>query len=185
MTAWGAWGKCNTATGSCSANSGWRSRSRKVTMKQSCGGSCFPLEEAKKCTPSPSDCVIKYKFVGCFTSRGRLPPSLKELLFTERDRTSSVWNKKIVDWKNWDAYMPALIKRCAEKAFAKGSKLFGLKYYAECWGEKKVTDAEKSFAGMKKTPSNCIKEGYRACQNNDLRCIGKDNGLAVYQVLSQ
>ncbi len=64
-------------------------------------------------------------------------------------------------------------------------KRYLILFLAECWGEKKVTDAEKSFAGMKKTPSNCIKEGYKPCENGDLRCIGKDNGLAVYQVLSQ
>lgn len=128
---------------------------------------------------------IRYSYVGCFNSPGHLPPRLKELIFTERDQSLAVWNGHLIDWKNWDKYMGDLIKRCALKAHNSDYKVFGLRYYGECWADRSVTDAEASFGGATKAPSECVKEDYAVCQNGDPRCIGKHHGLAVYQVLPQ
>jgi len=182
MTAWSAWGECK---GSCSTDGGSQSRSREVITKQSCGGSCSPLQETKKCTPSPSTCTIKYSYAGCFLSPGHMPPKLKELILTERDTSSPVWNGKHVEWMNWNAYMKDLLQRCAKKANAHDFKVFGIRYYAECWADRGVTDAEGAFRGTTTTPSECVKEDYVTCQNGDARCIGKHHGLAVYQVLPE
>ncbi len=168
--------------------------------------------------------------VGCFDSPGREPTKLKELLFTERDTSSKVWNGIPIDWNNWDAYMTALINRCAIKAESKGYKVFGIRYFgkkpftclfyllsflafngkifsrsarsttyktlwidceyhnldlsllAECWGSSTITDASAAFSGSKRNPSMCVKEGYKPCENRDTRCIGKNHGVAVYQL---
>ncbi len=69
--------------------------------------------------------------IGCFDSPGRVPTKLKELLFTERDSSSKVWNGIRLDWDNWDAYMKALINRCALKAKSNGYKVFGIRYYGK------------------------------------------------------
>eukprot|EP00493_Phyllostaurus_siculus_P003644 UN03659 len=67
---------------------------------------------------------VSNRLVGCFDSPGREPTKLKELIFTERDTSSKVWNGIPIDWNNWDAYMTALINRYAIKAENKGYKVF-------------------------------------------------------------
>ncbi len=73
--------------------------------------------------------TVRYNYVGCFKSPGHMPPKLKQLIMTERDPSSPVWNGQHVDWINWDAYMLALIKRCAKKADDQDFKVFGIRYY--------------------------------------------------------
>ena len=49
----------------------------------------------------------------------------------ERDYTISNWNGKMIEWNNWDVYMPQLICRCALAAKCKGCKYFGIQFYGE------------------------------------------------------
>eukprot|EP00794_Sanderia_malayensis_P003608 gene3608-4118_t len=137
--------------------------------------------------PHPSTDVfnfgLKYKYVGCYLAPGHAPPQLKELLFTERDQSSPVWNGNLIDWYNWDTYFPNLIKRCAEKAYGNGYKVFGLKHNGECYGDKSVTDAEAVFIAAMKQPSECVKEDFEDCKDGDPNCVGKHHGLAVYQII--
>ena len=54
---------------------------------------------------------------------------LKEMLITERDHTSHVWNGEWIDWNNWDIYMKSFIHRCAMKTTSKNYRVFGMSYY--------------------------------------------------------
>jgi hypothetical protein len=47
----------------------------------------------------------------------------------ERDYTLPNWNGHLIEWNDWDNYMPNLICRCAMKAKKDGYKYFGLQFY--------------------------------------------------------
>ena len=47
----------------------------------------------------------------------------------ERDYTLPNWNGHMIEWNDWDNYMPNLICRCAMKAKKDGYKYFGIQFY--------------------------------------------------------
>ncbi|XP_078379790.1 uncharacterized protein LOC144662767 isoform X1 [Oculina patagonica] len=84
-------------------------------------------------------CAASYLRLGCFNdkhARGLRP--MPDMLFTDRDSSSSKFSGIHVDWKNWDTYMKGVVCRCAEKAKAEGYMFFGLQYYGECWASKRI-----------------------------------------------
>eukprot|EP00795_Rhopilema_esculentum_P014085 gene14085-5073_t len=124
----------------------------------------------------------KYQLVGCFDNS---VDRLKEMLITERDHTSHVWNGEWVDWDNWNSYMENSLNRCAVKAHSKKFRVFGMSYYAECWVDRTVSNAMATFTPDLKDLSKCVKEGYKDCSMGDTRCIGKHYGIAVYQIIEK
>ena len=71
VSSWSAWGSCSAPPGRCSTNSGTRTRTRRVTLSPSCGGSSCPtLTQKSQCTPVPIPCkvilIICCLFVKCF-----------------------------------------------------------------------------------------------------------------------
>ena len=66
--------------------------------------------------------------VGCYYAPGNVfPPFLKEMILTERDQSSAVWDGQLIEWNNWDKYMIAFLHRCAKKAVEKGYRVFGVR----------------------------------------------------------
>lgn len=61
--------------------------------------------------------------------KGRVPRPLPLLALSERDYTSLRWNGYLIDWRNWNDYIPQLVCRCARWAKKFGYKRFGLQYY--------------------------------------------------------
>ena len=76
-------------------------------------------------------CHVAYHRVGCYKDN-YYNRALPEQISNERDASSAVYNGHMIDWYNWDEYMPAMICRCAEIALKKGYKYFGLQF----WGKK-------------------------------------------------
>ena len=59
VSSWSAWGSCSAPPGRCSTNSGTRTRTRRVTLSPSCGGSSCPtLSDTSRCTPVPIPCKV-------------------------------------------------------------------------------------------------------------------------------
>lgn len=77
----------------------------------------------------------------------------------------------------------SLACRCAEKARAKGYKVFGLQFYGECWGG---PNGEALFS--KDGPSdNCIQQLTKpfACVQQDpfTECVGGENTNFIYRLV--
>jgi len=49
----------------------------------------------------------------------------------DRDVFHDTFSGKLIDWKNWDVYVPDLACRCAKKAMENGWTFFGLQFYGE------------------------------------------------------
>ncbi|XP_065053306.1 semaphorin-5B-like [Rhopilema esculentum] len=202
---------CNTH--SCPIDGGWSGWGSPQPCSKTCGGgvilrhrSCTnpsPANGGRTCPGSstmPSFCNVhgcpekpnsqiimapdgtKYQLVGCFDNS---VDRLKEMLITERDHTSHVWNGEWVDWDNWNSYMENSLNRCAVKAHSKKFRVFGMSYYAECWVDRTVSNAMATFTPDLKDLSKCVKEGYKDCSMGDTRCIGKHYGIAVYQIIEK
>jgi len=81
-------------------------------------------------------CKRDWVKVGCFKDKKGPKNSLralKEILLTDRDPTMDVYGGQQIDWHNWKEYVHGFACRCAEKAKAKGYKMFGLQFGGECW----------------------------------------------------
>lgn len=75
-------------------------------------------------------CDYEYKKVGCYEDRNG-DRALPEMLANERDKHSIYYNGHDLNWFDWHNYMPQMVCRCAEQAFKKGYKYFGLQF----WGK--------------------------------------------------
>lgn len=67
-----------------------------------------------------------YAYIVCLERASHL---FRNMLFTERDRSNPLWNGHIIDWTNWNTYIPGLVDRCASEAKANGFKAFAVSYY--------------------------------------------------------
>ena len=79
------------------------------------------------------DCLVAHRKIGCFADKhgaaARVRP-VTELLFSERRNAGPRHsNGFVIDWDNWDTYLPALACRCAQAAKRKGYKIFSLEFY--------------------------------------------------------
>ena len=85
----------------------------------------FLFEEAEP------TCGVEYHKLGCFKDNKKGPRLLNKLILTDRDSKSPVYSNIKIDWGNWNAYLPKLACRCAEKAADNKFTHFGLQFYGE------------------------------------------------------
>ena len=85
----------------------------------------FLFEEAEP------TCGVEYHKLGCFKDNKEDPRLLNKLILTDRDSKSPVYSNIKIDWGNWNAYLPKLACRCAEKAAENKFTHFGLQFYGE------------------------------------------------------
>jgi len=191
---WGSW----SAFGSCSqtCGAGYKMRYRQCTDPEPANGGepCFGLSSERKtcnahaCPDEPNSDILvasdgsKYQLVGCFKDYTR---RMHQLLITERDHTSHAWNGMWIDWNNWDSYMAGFIDRCAVKTKIMNYAVFGMSHYGECYSDAGVLDALALFTDNLKSSSKCVTNGYVDCTPGDTRCIGKDHGIAVFQIIEK
>ena len=76
-------------------------------------------------------CDTYYEPVGCFKDKQNVPRPLPDYILTERDYTLNIWNKYLIDWKNWNTYSPEMICRCAAKAKALKRTTFSMQFYGK------------------------------------------------------
>ena len=75
------------------------------------------------------ECDIDYEPVGCFKDNQNIPRPLPDYIMNERDYRHSNWNGYLIDWKNWNTYIPKMICRCAAKAKELNRTTFSLQFY--------------------------------------------------------
>lgn len=78
-----------------------------------------------------TECSLQYEKVGCYKDMHRSQRPLPFFLMNDRDVYHQHFSGKLVDWRNWDVYVPDLACRCAKKAKAKGWTFFGLQFYGK------------------------------------------------------
>lgn len=125
-------------------------------------------------------CSLQYEKVGCFRDRHRNPRPLPNYLMNDRDVFHKKFSGKLIDWKNWDTYLPDLACRCAKKAQEKGMTFFGLQFYGECWSG---DDGHNTFAldGLHKA---CTDQCYQPCRRYSKFCVGQNFANYVYKIKS-
>ena len=72
-----------------------------------------------------------YEPIGCFKDSMVKPTPLPNYLLNERDFSIPNWDGILIDWKNWNNYVPALICRCAAAAKKKGHTKFSIQFYGQ------------------------------------------------------
>ena len=78
-----------------------------------------------------TECGLQYEKVGCYKDMHRSQRPLPFFVMNDRDVYHQHFSGKLVDWRNWDVYVPDLACRCAKKAKAKGWTFFGLQFYGK------------------------------------------------------
>ena len=76
-----------------------------------------------------NSCSVTFIRKGCFEDRNDGDHRLSEILFTDRDTSSSVFSGRPVEWNDWENYILKLACRCAEESNRKRSTVFGLQRY--------------------------------------------------------
>ncbi|XP_020906502.1 uncharacterized protein LOC110244635 isoform X2 [Exaiptasia diaphana] len=124
-------------------------------------------------------CDVKFEAVGCYHDDLVIPRPLPDLILTERDSTSAVFNGKRIDWQNWDTYVPEFICRCAKQTKEYNYDIFGVQFYGECWsGKNALTTYQRN--GVSKT---CLGPGYKPCEPGSKTCVGMASTNYVYKII--
>ena len=74
-------------------------------------------------------CDTHFEPVGCFKDKQNVPRPLPDYILNERDYRHGSWNGRLIEWNNWNKYIPGLICRCAAKAKALGHTTFSIQFY--------------------------------------------------------
>ncbi|XP_031550039.1 uncharacterized protein LOC116287487 isoform X2 [Actinia tenebrosa] len=127
------------------------------------------------------DCDIPIESLGCYSDRhikGARP--FPNYVLTDRvDSTrGDIFTHVLLDWRNWDTYMPQLACRCAKKAKSLGHTTFGVQYYGECWTG---NNADYTY-DRDKSSKNCIDKCYEPCKPYEKYCSGKQFANYVYRL---
>ncbi|XP_032233886.1 uncharacterized protein LOC116616115 isoform X2 [Nematostella vectensis] len=117
--------------------------------------------------------------VGCFKDHhysGARP--FPEYVQTDRDISIPIYTGTPIDWRNWDAYMPDEVCRCAKAIKAKGYRTFGIQFYGECWSG---PDSEVQYWRDGKS-DQCVNHCFKPCKGFDKFCAGKNHANFVYRL---
>ncbi|XP_044172961.1 neurogenic locus notch homolog protein 2-like isoform X1 [Acropora millepora] len=88
------------------------------------------------------NCSLKVKAHGCFEDKQSRV--LKHLILNRRGA---------VNWTHYDNFLERFVCDCAKVAEKKGFKVFGIQFYAECWGNRTFT--KESLPQEK--PMDCLR----------------------------
>ncbi|XP_032240147.2 uncharacterized protein LOC5514576 [Nematostella vectensis] len=126
-----------------------------------------------------TSCSVNFEPIGCYHDDMIIPRPLPDLILSERDSTSPVFNGKRIDWLHWDTYLPEFICRCAERAKELNRTVIGMQFYGECWsGVNGVNTYNRNG-----NSSNCVGAGFQPCEPGSKGCIGTQETNYVYRIL--
>ncbi|XP_078346505.1 uncharacterized protein LOC144631811 [Oculina patagonica] len=126
-------------------------------------------------------CSLPYEKVGCFRDLRRSQRPLPTYLMNDRDVFHEHFSGKLIDWKNWDVYLPDLACRCAKKAHERGMTFFGLQFYGECWSGE---NGHNTFA-LDGPHQACTDQCYQPCQHYSKFCVGQNFANYVYKIKNE
>ncbi|XP_068717099.1 uncharacterized protein [Montipora capricornis] len=120
-----------------------------------------------------------FERIECFADRhveGKRP--LPNYLFSDRDPKFEKFSGKMMDWRNWDVYLPQFVCRCAKAAKGHGSTFFGMQFYGECWSGE---DARLTY-DIDGYSSWCVDSYKEPCMKHDQFCSGGLLSNFVYKL---
>lgn len=122
---------------------------------------------------------ISFEKVGCYADYHRSNERpLGDYLFNDRDASIQNWSGKMIDWRNWDVYVPQFACRCATAAKAHNATFFGMQFYGECWSSQQGHLTYFQDGGS----SNCIDKCYAPCNQYRKFCSGMNFANFVYRL---
>jgi len=81
--------------------------------------------------------------------------------------------------------MEAFVNRCTNETVTRNYKVFGMSFYGECFSKAGVGNALALFTKNLKDFSRCVSKDYQPCEAGDDRCIGKNAGVGLYQIVEK
>ncbi|XP_046853857.1 uncharacterized protein LOC124447003 [Xenia sp. Carnegie-2017] len=124
-------------------------------------------------------CPVSFKKKGCYRNNHHGDYHLHELLFTDRDSSSSAFSgikKASNDLQN---YVLKLICRCAEKANQNQFTYFAIQHNGDCKsGDQTSLNNYKSVEKSKA----CISHDLSPCEDISSVCVGKNGSNFVYEI---
>jgi len=123
-------------------------------------------------------CETKFSPVGCFSDTMISPRPMPNYAMNERDRSIDNWNGFMIDWQNWNTYLPQLVCRCAQVARDFGHDLFAIQFYGECWTGKRGASNYHRDGGSNK----CVGANFTTCKCYEYHCAGMQKTNFVYRL---
>lgn len=74
---------------------------------------------------------VSFQRIGCYKEKTQKGRPLSDLLFTDRESSSSKWSGLKYAFQEFNAYLPDLACRCAKATKVKGYTVFGLTNYGK------------------------------------------------------
>ena len=73
-----------------------------------------------------------FEKVECFNDKHKSNQRpLPDYLFSDRDPSIKQFSGQMVDWRNWDMYLPKFVCRCAKAAKNHNTTFFGMQFFGK------------------------------------------------------
>ncbi|XP_031557756.1 uncharacterized protein LOC116294312 [Actinia tenebrosa] len=119
--------------------------------------------------------------IGCYSDHMDTPRPLPELVLSNRDPSSGVFDGHIFDWEKPVQSMQDLACRCARKVLQKNYTHFSLQFFGECWSGKNSASTYSNDGPSK----SCLGKEYKDCDGrSDTPCTGVNFSNYVYKAES-
>ncbi|XP_022796155.1 uncharacterized protein LOC111334626 [Stylophora pistillata] len=147
-----------------------------VLLKESCNRA-KPLTAIKTPPLSPTmaanlrKCNIEYQKLGCFVDKERKTSALAlpEKMLNE-----------IVNWDQWNVWLPDFVCRCANLVYEKNYHVFGIHFFGECWSGVKAGDTYNMYGAAEQ----CLDTNQQQCGAQSVGdCSGDQNSSFVYRIV--
>jgi len=127
----------------------------------------------------PVDCDVSFKPLGCFKDNQH-KRALPYYIYNERDKSIANYGGQMINWNDWENYLPGFICRCAKKAKEHGYDLFGVQFFGECHaGISSSHHYDRHGQGRCK---DCIGTDKNDCNERKF-CAGKAWRNMVYRIV--
>ena len=78
----------------------------------------------------PVGCDVSFKPLGCFKDQQH-QRALPYHIYNERDDSIDNYGGQMINWHDWENYLPAFICRCANRAKEHGYDLIGVQFFGK------------------------------------------------------
>lgn len=137
------------------------------------------IRAATNLCEDPEGCGVLFKPLGCFRDR-RHDGALPHYIYNERDKSIANYGGRMIDWVNWENYLPRFICRCAQKAKELGYDLFGVQFYGECHAGS--SSSHHYYRHGKGRCKECIGTDRNDCNGRKF-CAGRALRNMVYKIV--
>lgn len=127
----------------------------------------------------PVGCDVSFKPLGCFKDQQH-QRALPYHIYNERDDSIDNYGGQMINWHDWENYLPAFICRCANRAKEHGYDLFGVQFFGECHAGMSSSDHYDRHGQAR--GKDCIGTDKNDCNERKF-CAGKAWRNMVYRIV--